>query len=77
MSDTLQWLLVYAAVLWCLLRVMRRYAPQALWQWQARLSYCFERRDAAWAKRIGRALRPAVVIPQGCQNHCRSCRSCA
>ena len=77
MSDVLQWLLVYAVVLWCLLRVMRKYAPQTLWQWQAKASYFFECREAPWSSRLGRFLRPAAAIPQGCQSHCRSCRNCA
>lgn len=77
MNEILQWLLVYALVLWCLLRLLRKYAPQSLWQWQAKLSYSFERRNASWAQRLGRALRPAMVIPQGCNSHCQSCRSCA
>lgn len=77
MNDILQWLLAYAAVLWCVLRLMRKYASPSMWQWQAKVSYFFETRNASWSRRLGRALRPAVAIPQGCQSHCSSCRSCA
>jgi hypothetical protein len=77
MNDILQWLLVYAVVLWCLLRLMHKYAAQAMWQWQAKVSYFFETQQASWSHRLGRFLRPAVAIPQGCQSHCSSCRNCA
>lgn len=77
MSGLWQWLLVYALVIWCCWRLLRKYLPDSLWQAQARLSYFFEQRTPAWCRRLGRALRPAVVIPQGCSSHCTSCRSCA
>ncbi|WP_395771105.1 DUF6587 family protein [Arenimonas sp.] len=77
MNDILQWLLVYAVVLWCLMRLMQKYASQSMWQWQAKVSYFFEIRKASWSRRLGRFLRPAVAIPQGCQSHCSSCRNCA
>jgi hypothetical protein len=77
MSDLLQTLLVYLLVLWCVWRVLKKYAPNGLWQMQARLSFAFESRNPLWLKRIGRALRPAIVIPSGCSSHCTTCKTCA
>lgn len=77
MSALWQSLLVYALVLWCLWRVLKKYAPNAMWQAQARLSFLFESGRSLWSKRLGRALRPAPAIPSGCQSHCSACKHCA
>jgi hypothetical protein len=77
MNGLWQSLLVYALVLWCVWRVLKKYAPYATWQAQARLSFMFESSQKPWRKRVGRALRPAVVIPGGCQSHCSTCKTCA
>ena len=77
MSALWQSLLVYALVLWCLWRVLKKYAPNVMWQAQARLSFLFESGRSPWSKRLGRALRPAASIPGGCQSHCSACKHCA
>lgn len=77
MSSLWQSLLVYALVLWCVWRILKKYAPNMMWQAQARLSFMFESGQSAWLKRVGRALRPAMAIPRGCQSHCSTCKTCA
>jgi hypothetical protein len=77
MNGLWQSLLVYALVLWCVWRVLKKYAPNATWQAQARLSFMFESNHKPWSKRVGRALRPAMAIPSGCQSHCSTCKTCA
>ena len=77
MSPLWQNLLVYALVLWCVWRVLRKYLPVWSWQNQARLSYFFESKNPLWLKRFGRSLRPAASIPQACGTHCSKCRQCA
>ncbi|MCC6756390.1 MAG: hypothetical protein IT474_00315, partial [Arenimonas sp.] len=42
MNPLWQQLLVYALVLWCLWRLLRKYAPGPSWRVQAKLSYFFE-----------------------------------
>ena len=61
MTDFWQSLLVYLLVLWCFWRAVKKFAPNGVWQMQARLSYAFESRNAGWLKHIGRALRPAIA----------------
>jgi hypothetical protein len=77
MNPLWQYAVVYALLLWCLWRLVRKYAPNASWRWQAKISYFLESRNAEPFNRIGRSLRPAVSIPAGCASHCRSCNSCA
>lgn len=77
MNPLWQQLLVYALVLWCLARLLRKYAPGLSWRAQAKFSYFFECRRLPALKRLGRALRPAVAIPSGCASHCSACNRCA
>lgn len=77
MSPHWQYMIVYALSLWCVWRLARKYAPNASWRWQAKISYFFESKHAGILKKIGRVLRPAVSIPAGCGTHCRSCNTCA
>ena len=77
MTDFWQSLLVYLLVLWCFWRAVKKFAPNGVWQMQARLSYAFESRNSGWLKHIGRALRPAIAIPAGCNSHCTNCKTCA
>ena len=77
MNPLWQQLPVYALVLWCLWRLLRKYAPGLSWRMQAKFSYFFECRRLPALKRLGRALRPAVAIPSGCASHCSACNRCA
>ena len=77
MNPYWQSAVVYALVLWCLWRVLRRYAPSTSWRWQARFSYALESSRSGLLRRIGLGLRPAVSIPASCDAHCRTCRRCA
>jgi len=77
MSANWQHMLIYAVVLWCCWRLLRRFLPDWSWQTQARLSYFFESKKPLWLKRLGQGLRPAASIPAGCGTHCSKCRTCA
>lgn len=77
MTPLWQQLLVYALVLWCLWRLLRKYTPGFSWRLQAKLSYFFESRRLPAFKRLGRGLRPAVAIPSGCASRCSACNRCA
>mgnify|MGYP006982845037 CR=1 FL=1 len=77
MSPLWQHVLIYALVLWCAFRLLRKYAPAMSWQQQAKISFFFERQHWSAFQRIGRALRPAAHIPAGCESHCSSCKRCA
>lgn len=77
MSGLVQHLVIYALVLWCVWRLLRKYLPSWSWQSQARLSFFLETRHSAWIRRLGRHLRPAPAIPQGCDTHCNACRKCS
>ncbi|WP_290588957.1 DUF6587 family protein [Arenimonas sp. SCN 70-307] len=78
MSPLLQTLVVAAIVLACSLSVLRRLAPRAAWQAQARLSYFLERPGRpAWLQNLGLALRPPVrAAAPGCGTRCGACASC-
>ena len=78
MSLLLQSLVVSFIVLACSLSLLRKFAPRAAWQAQARLSYALERPGRpAWLKRLGFALRPPMVATQGaCGTGCSSCGAC-
>lgn len=77
MSPLWQNALVYALVLWCVWRLLRKYLPGWSWQTQAKVSYFFESKHPAWLKRIGQKLRPALSIPQACNTHCSKCNTCS
>jgi len=77
MNPLWQNLLIYALVLWCVWRLLRKYVPNWSWQSQAKLSYFFESKKSLWLKRIGQQLRPALSIPQGCITHCTKCNTCS
>ena len=78
MSPLLQTLLVSAIVLACAVSLLRRLAPRAAWQAQARLSYFFERAGRpAWLRRLGLALRPPLQATTGaCGTGCSRCNAC-
>ena len=79
MSPLLQSLVVAAIVLACSVSVLRRLAPRAAWQAQARLSFFFERPGRpAGLQRIGRWLRPPMqATASACgTGGCTSCRTC-
>lgn len=79
MSALLQSLVVTAIVLACTVSLLRRLAPKASWQAQARLSFFFERPGRpAWLRRIGLALRPPVlVVAKACgTGGCNTCNGC-
>ena len=63
MSPGLQLATVCLLVAWSGLVVLRRLAPRASWQAQARLSYWLERPGRpAWLRRIGAWLRPSLAV---------------
>jgi hypothetical protein len=78
MSPLLQWLVVGAIVAACTLSLLRRVAPRAAWQAQARISFALERAGRpAWMRRIGFTLRPPMAATQGaCGTGCSACRAC-
>jgi len=78
-SPLLQTLVVTVIVLTCTVSLLRRLAPKASWQAQARLSFLFERPGRpAWLHRIGVALRPpVVVVAKTCgSGGCNTCKAC-
>ena len=79
MSPLLQSLVVVAIVLACSVSVLRRLAPRAAWQAQARLSYFLERQGRpAWLRRFGQSLRPPIqVVATACgTGGCNTCNGC-
>ena len=78
MSLLLQSLVVGGVLAGCSLSLLRRLAPRAAWQAQARLSYALERRGRpAWLRRIGFGLRPPMAATRGaCGTGCSSCGAC-
>ena len=79
MSPLLQTLVVAAIVLACSISVLRRLAPRATWQAQARLSFFFERPGRpVWLRRMGLALRPPMqATASACgTGGCNTCKGC-
>lgn len=79
MSLLLQSLLVMAIVLACSVSVLRRLAPRAAWQAQARLSYFLERTGRpAWLRCLGQSLRPPMqAAASACgTGGCNTCNGC-
>jgi hypothetical protein len=78
MSPTLQAGVVAVVVGLSLLSLLRKLAPAAMWQAQARLSYWLERETRpAWVRRLGRALRPSIQATTGaCGTGCSTCKAC-
>jgi hypothetical protein len=81
-SASLQSLVVALIVAACAWRVFARYAPRTAWRLQASLAYAFERPGrAAWSRRVGTWLRPAVPAVTSCgsgaSSACSACGSCA
>ena len=78
----MQSLVVAVIVLACAWRALRGLAPALAWRMQAWVAYGFERPGrAAWMRRIGVWLRPAIATGGGCGtgpgSGCASCGSCA
>ena len=78
MSPALQLLVVAAIVGISALSLLRRLAPRAMWQAQARLSYALERAGGpAWLRRTGAWLRPSLAATSGtCGTGCAACKAC-
>lgn len=79
MSPLLQTAVVLAIVLACSVSVLRRLAPRAAWQAQARLSFFFERPGRpAWLRRLGIWLRPPMqATASACgTGGCNTCKGC-
>ncbi|MDY0021720.1 DUF6587 family protein [Arenimonas caeni] len=79
MSPLLQTAVVLAIVLACGVSVLRRLAPRAAWQAQARLSFFLERPGRpAWLRRLGLALRPPMqATASACgTGGCNTCNGC-
>ena len=79
MSPLLQSLVVLAIVLACSVSVLRRLAPRAAWQAQARLSYFLEREGRPAALRsLGLALRPPMAASASAcgTGGCNACQGC-
>ena len=78
MSPAMQTLLVALIVFASAVSVLRRYAPRASWQAQARISYWLEARGPALSRRLGAALRPPLQATTGaCGTGCSTCNACA
>lgn len=78
MSPLLQAGVVALVVGLSLLSLLRRLAPAAMWQAQARLSFWLEREGCPAAmRRLGRVLRPSLQATTGaCGTGCSTCKSC-
>ena len=79
MSPLLQSLVVVAIVLACSVSVLRRLAPRAAWQAQARLSYFLERTGRpVLLRRVGQSLRPPMqATASACgTGGCNTCNGC-
>lgn len=78
MSPGLQLAVIGLLVGWSGLAVLRKLAPRATWQAQARLSFAFEQPGRpAWCRRLGAALRPPMnaTVP-ACGTGCDRCGAC-
>lgn len=78
MSHGLQLAIIGLLVAWSGVALLRRLAPRAAWQAQARLSYAFEKPGRpAWLRRVGFALRPPMkVASPTCGTRCGDCAGC-
>ena len=78
MSPGLQLATVGLLVAWSGLVVLRRLAPRASWQAQARLSYALEKPGRpVWVRRLGLALRPPMkATASACGTGCSTCGAC-
>ena len=78
MSHGLQLAIIGLLVAWSGVVVLRRLAPRAAWQAQARLSYALERPGRpAWVRRLGLALRPPMkATASACGTGCSTCGAC-
>ena len=81
MSIGMQLLIISLIVMFALASMLRRYVPAKAWQWQARVSFAFERGAApdSLRARFGRALRPTITASLGgCSTSgCSSCNGCS
>ncbi|HEV7856239.1 MAG TPA: DUF6587 family protein [Herminiimonas sp.] len=76
MSQSIQGLIIAAAVMWSVLHVIRKYFPRQIRRMQAGLALKLGRASSPLLRRMGVWLQPTATQDDGCGSGCGSCSGC-